>query len=319
MSWGSVWILWWLLFLLPFAWMCKRFLLSRNRAWKELRYYEHSKKWRNSFVLVGFGYTCIVIALAQPRWGYETVQQEKELRDIVVVLDVSRSMLAQDVLPSRIERAHWELQTFVESVHGERIALVVFAQRAYVRMPLSKEYPVFLDLLKESHPNQIRSQGSDVSTALLLASELFSDDSGAHAIVLVSDGEDHSQNLEETVQQIAKKGISVYSLGIGTTEGGTIPLSSGAYVRDERGEIVVSTRKDTGLQYISQHTGGIFTLSQAGRSDWDILYTKGIEKLRSRARLSEEEQIWNELFVWPLGLGMICFLAVYVVRLRRLV
>lgn len=314
MTWGAQEYLWGLLLLIPFVWMCRGYLQQRSAAWMVLGIIAKPRHWFYSFWCTGCGIFCVVLSLAQPRLGFQEITIEKEQRDIVVVLDISRSMLAEDVLPSRIERAHWELRSLVDYLEGDRIALVTFAKRSYVRMPLSKEYSIFLDLMNESHPEQIRIQGSDIANALLVASDLFVEEKGS--IVLVSDGEDHSERLTSVAQQLSQKKISVYSLAIGTESGGTMPYGGAGFFTDENGEKVISRRMDEALLQLSTSTGGLFAVSQPGTADWDILYKKGIQKQASRSLSLEEETIWNELFMWPLGLGLLFFLGVYGVRVR---
>jgi len=131
---------------------------------------------------------------------------------------------------------------------------------------------------------------------------------------LVWDGEDHEKGLESVVSLLSKKDISVYSLGIGTKEGGVIPRVKGGYVLDEMGELVKSRRLDESLVYISTQTGGDFMVSKAGFGDWKVLYNQGIAQQTSKGTRIEEEKIWNELFFWPLGLGLLLCLSSYGIR-----
>lgn len=311
MTWGNPQFFWLLFLLIPFAGLCVYWLRDRARLLVLIGSSRTIQTWNRSAILLGLGAICIIVALAQPRDGYEELQLARESRDIVVVLDVSQSMLAEDVLPSRMERAKWEVRSLLEQLKGERVALVLFAKRAYVRMPLSKEYAVLEKLIAESHPKNITAQGSDLGTAMSVAADLFSQEDGARSIVLVSDGEDHEAGLEWVVDQLSKKDISVYSLGVGTEEGGVIPRVQGGYVLDKMGELVKSKRMDESLLYLAKQTGGEFAVSQAGFGDWDILYNQGIVKQASSGTRMEEEKIWNELFFWPLGLGLLLCLASY--------
>ena len=314
MTWGNPQFFWLLLFLIPFVGVNVYWLRNRARLCTLIGSSMSIRYWNYAAILFGLGIVCIVIALAQPRAGYEELALERENRDIVIVLDVSQSMLAEDVLPSRMERARWEIRSLLEQLKGERVALVLFAKRAYVRMPLSKEYDVLENLLAQSHPKNIKSQGSDLATALRVAADLFSKEEGSRSIVLVSDGEDHEKGLESVVSVLSKKDISVYSLGIGTKEGGVIPRVQGGYVLDEMGELVKSRRLDESLVYISTQTGGDFMVSQAGFGDWKVLYNQGITQQISKGTRMEEEKIWNELFFWPLGLGLLLCLSSYGIR-----
>lgn len=314
MTWGNPQAFWFVLLLIPFVGTSLYWLRNRAHLLTLIGSQSSIRNWNHAAVLLVLGVTCIVIALAQPRDGYEELQLVRENRDIVIVLDVSQSMLAEDVLPNRMERARWEIRSLLKQLKGERVALVLFAKRAYVRMPLSKEYDVLEKLLAESHPKKIKAQGSDLSTALRVAADLFPKEEGARSIVLVSDGEDHEKGLESVVSLLSKREISVYSLGIGTTEGGVIPRMQGGYILDDMGELVKSTRLDEPLAYIATQTRGAFSVSQPGLGDWKVLYSQGIARQSSTGTRMEEEKIWNELFFWPLGLGFLLCVSSYGVR-----
>lgn len=314
-SWGHISLLWLLVLLIPFGGLCMYWNRQRKRLLTIIGAEQTVLHWRHSAIIFCTGIFFVLIALALPRNGYEEIQQEQEHREIVILLDVSQSMLAQDVLPSRIERAQWEIRSLLERLKGEHVALVLFAKRAYIRMPLSQEYSVLETLLKESHPENIKAQGSDIATALNVAGSLFSEHQGARSIVLVSDGEDHEQGIEKSLSFLSKKQISVYALGIGTQEGAMIPRPKGGYVLDDRGDIVKSTRVDDLLLHITSQTQGAFAVSKAGFGDWQKLYEQGIAKQVSMGVRVEEKKVWNELFIWPLGMGMVFFCFSYGVRM----
>ena len=319
MTWGAAEFLWGILFIIPCITLSWYFLYERKKTNLILGSEIGTRNWLYFFVLFFIATACVIISLAQPRDGFTPVSVPQEQRDIVVVLDVSRSMWATDVLPSRIDRAHWELRSLIQQLEGERIALVIFGKRAYARMPLSKEYDVFLNLLQDSRPENIRAQGSDLAQGIRVAESLFDDRGGAKSIVLLSDGEDHSKGLATVGDKLREKEIAVYVLSIGTKEGSALTDPSTGFLLKDGEDVVWSQRNDSAMKSIVKTTNGRFSVSQPGGEDWDILYEKGIKNQVSMKDIMQEDKIWNELFFLPLGLGVLFFACSYWVRSMKFV
>ena len=194
-SFGKPLFLWGLLFLIPLGMILRFWILSRQKAVFSLGLSFSKIRVVFQMLMIWLGFAFLLLALAQPRYGYEEITVQQEGRDIVVVLDASRSMYAKDVSPSRMSRAHWELVELTKHLQGDRVGLVVFAGGAYPRMPLTRDYKVFLKLVKDTEPDLFRWQGSDLASAIQMAIQLFDEKGAQRAIFVVSDGEDHSQKL----------------------------------------------------------------------------------------------------------------------------
>lgn len=215
---------------------------------------------KNIFLL--FVLFFLIIALARPQWDREVQIVKKEGVDIVICIDVSKSMEAADIEPSRIDRAKDQISLFIDQLEGDRIAIVAFAGRSFIQCPLTDDYGaarLFLNLLDtESVP----VYGTDIGNALHTSMDVFEKDDKHKIIILVSDGEDLEENAVDIAEEIRKQGAVIYSLGIGSPEGSTIPVldNSGntVYAKDDEGNIVFSKLDVSNLTKIAQATGGRF-------------------------------------------------------------
>jgi Ca-activated chloride channel family protein len=214
-----------------------------------------------NFIFV-FAFLFIIIALARPRWDKEVQIIKKEGIDIVVAIDVSKSMDATDIQPSRIKRAKDQISLFIDQLKGDRIAIVAFAGKSFVQCPLTNDYDaakLFLNLLDtETVPNYGTNIGEAISNSL----ELFGEKEKHKVIIVVSDGEDLEENAIEIAEEAGKKNAIIYALGIGSPEGSTIPIKNRegdvVYAKDDKGDIVFTKLDITTLTQIAKKANGRF-------------------------------------------------------------
>lgn len=165
-----------------------------------------------------------VVALAQPRWGNNEKVGEEPAREVVIALDLSRSMLVDDVAPSRLRRAHAIVRSLLDSLHGERVALVVFAGTAYVQVPLSSDYQIIREFLPVLEPGYLPQGGSDYAGMLRAVREAYSDDATSdRTLFVLSDGESTTEGWREPLAHLQRREVTVVALGIGTPQGGDVP------------------------------------------------------------------------------------------------
>jgi len=264
----------------------------------------------------------LVAALASPQLPGSTVLVKKKGLDIVIAVDVSMSMLAQDIQPTRLEKAKLELQDLVEKAQGDRIGIVAFAGEAFVQVPLTVDRSAVKLFLKTLDPSLIPTPGTSLENAILLARDLFVEEETEYkAIILLTDGEDQGSRPAVAARTAAKQGIKIFPIGIGTPSGEMIPLRGPdgkiEFKRDARGNIVVSKLDEKTLKEIAQITGGAYYRSQKGNLEVERIY-------RDMRGLGEKEtaQAWvieyRPLYQIPLlAAFMVIFLEMTISERRR--
>jgi Ca-activated chloride channel family protein len=246
-----------------------------------------------------------LLSLAQPRWGFEWSEVRSSGADIVIAVDVSKSMDAQDVSPSRLGVVKRKIQDLLKLMRGDRVGLVVFAGTAFVQCPLTIDYDavmLFLDLLdSELIPvgGSALAEAVDISVRSLSEGGLSS--SRGKAIILMSDGEDMGGELEAAIDLAVEKGVKVFALGIGTPSGGPIPLREGGFKKDQSGNMVLTRLQTAPLQQLAEKTGGAFALATPGDEDLMAVYATPLRGQGGGGTASEDRQkIWHERFQWLL-------------------
>lgn len=257
----------------------------------------------------------VIAALARPQWGASEVEVEQSGIELVVALDISRSMLATDIKPSRLVRAKAELGALLESLSGDRVGLVYFAGAAFPQCPLTVDYAAVRLFLSQADPSMIGDQGTDLAAALDNCMELFGDEDGSsqRVILLVTDGEDFGEGVDEIVDSFRAKGVQVYAVGMGTPEGSPIPnfddqgIQQG-FVRDREGSVVISRLDETPLLSLSRSTGGIYVRAGAGGVDTRRLAAE-LRGLQGASYAAKRVTNYEERAAWPLGLALLLLIA----------
>jgi len=207
---------------------------------------------------VGICLACI--ALARPQWGKIEEPVFDQSREILLAVDLSRSMLAPDVKPTRLDRAKLLIQSLLERLVGERVGLVVFSGTAFLQSPLSADYEILREFLPALTPDYLPAGGTNYEALLKTALTAFSDDGGADRyLIILSDGEANDDAWKPLADELKSKGIRVIGLGIGTPEGAMIPDTGGTFVKDERGAVVLSRLESLTLQSLAETTAGQYT------------------------------------------------------------
>ena len=214
-----------------------------------------------NFIFV-FAFLFLIIALAKPRWDKEVQIIKKEGIDIVVAIDVSKSMDATDIQPSRIKRAKDQISLFIDQLKGDRIAIVAFAGKSFVQCPLTNDYnaaKLFLNLLDTE---TVPSYGTNIGEAISTSLELFGEKEKHKVIIVVSDGEDLEENAVEIAEEAGKQNAIIYTLGIGSPEGSTIPIKNRdgdvVYAKDDKGDIIFTKLDISTLTQIAKKGNGRF-------------------------------------------------------------
>ncbi|HET9824608.1 MAG TPA: VWA domain-containing protein [Chitinophagaceae bacterium] len=225
------------------------------------------------FVLFSLAFALGVVAVANLRKPGAADNIARKGIDVVIALDVSRSMLATDLSPNRLERAKQMVLRLMSQMPDDRIALVLFAGKAYMQMPLTVDHGAAAIFVSSASPDAIPTQGTVFSDALQMSARAFNTKEGRFkSVVLISDGEDHDEETLKTADDLAQQGVMVCTVGIGSPEGAQIPDSAtNDFKRDAMGNIVISKLNETILQQIAQKTNGIYTHYENGDQTVDAL------------------------------------------------
>lgn len=208
------------------------------------------------------GLICLMVALARPQFGFEWKEQKKTERNILIVLDVSRSMLVEDVYPNRLERSKLLIREIIEGEPTTNIGLLIFAGNAFLQCPITEDHRALLETLKEQSPELIQRQGSDLAKVLMMLPEVLQNPV-KDTVILISDGEDHSQRLNAALQFLKNEKIRIHTICVGTEKGGLIPNRDSSdqtepYFYDNYGNVVYSKANPLRLRYIAQELNGAF-------------------------------------------------------------
>lgn len=214
------------------------------------------------FVLLMLAMVTLVFALANPQTGSRLEKVKRKGIDLMVCLDVSNSMLAQDIKPDRLERAKQSISRLIDNLDGDRIGIIVFAGKAYTQLPITTDYAAAKMFTATINTHIVNVQGTAVADAIDLASHSFGDTKRNKAIIIITDGEDHQGNTLEQAEAAAQKGITLYTIGMGLPEGVPIPDYNGTvmtgYKKDRNGQTVMTRLDETLLQQIASLGKGMY-------------------------------------------------------------
>ncbi|MGH7943914.1 MAG: vWA domain-containing protein [Opitutaceae bacterium] len=254
------------------------------------------------------GIALSIFALARPQWGRLEEPVFDQSREILLAIDLSRSMLTPDIRPSRLERAKLLIQSLLEKLAGERVGLVVFAGTAFLQSPLSADYEILREFLPALNPGFLPEGGTNYGALIEASLQAFGASGSADRfLVILSDGEATDEDWKSRVDELKKKNIRVIGLGVGTPNGGMIPDGSGQFVKDERGAVVLSKLESATLQQLARETNGVYRDAGAW-VDVAELVNETIEQGRKGQFVEKNTIRLVERFQWPLALGLWCLL-----------
>lgn len=230
----------------------------------------------------------VIFAAARPQWGKKLQILEEKSLDIVVAIDVSRSMLAEDLAPNRIQRAKNSFMTFLDMLTGDRVGLIIFSGNAFVQCPITSDYSALKMFASIIDVGLIPEDGTDIANAIEKATTLFTKDTQNRVMILITDGENLQGNFEDAVKTAKDNAIIIYTLGIGTQKGAPIPIVNSQtgekeYLKDRDGNIVLTKLDFSNLSWIAKETDGLFFQISAGQHE--------IREILNDISLLEKEKI----------------------------
>ena len=251
-----------------------------------------------------------IIALAGPQMGFRWQKTNQKGVDIMIALDCSKSMLAQDIKPNRLERAKREIIDLLHMMRSDRAGLVAFSGQAILQCPLTLDHETFNIFLKVLNPGFLPVGGTNLGQAIKECYKGFEKDSDTKkAIIIITDGENTAGDVELMAKEMAKEDIKIFCIGVGDLAGAPIPDKDGGFIKDAKGNIILSKVDEKGLEKIADLTGGFYVRSVAGDMDLDMIYKDKILGTMERKTLtSGKKRVWENRFQWFLFPALILLL-----------
>lgn len=201
----------------------------------------------------------LIVMLARPQMGTKISQEKRKGIEVIISLDISNSMRAEDVVPSRLDKSKMLVENMVDNFTNDKVGLVVFAGDAFIQLPITSDYVSAKMFLQNTDPSLIATQGTDLAGAIELSSKSFTQqDKVGRAILIITDGEDHEGGAIEAAEKARKNGIRVFFLGVGSTKGSPVPDGNGGYMKDNSGQEVISVLNEEMCKQVAQAGGGAY-------------------------------------------------------------
>ncbi|WP_167856298.1 VWA domain-containing protein [Hymenobacter metallicola] len=253
----------------------------------------------------------LLLALLGPAYGVTQQPVRTAGKDVWLLVDLSRSMDAPDVAPSRLQKVKAELSTLINRFQADRLGLIVFAGDAFVHCPLTYDQSALQLFLNTLQTNLVTATGTDLTPALELALSRISatpqvagSPPRVAALVLVSDGEDFGENLEPTLRVLTRAGVRLFSMGVGTLEGARVPRPTGGYLRDDRGREIVSRLNPTSLRRLAEQTNGQYFELTNRRNEFPLL-VNALNRIEGQAEQVRTVSVADNRYRYPLALALL--------------
>ncbi|WP_291130536.1 vWA domain-containing protein [Flavobacterium sp. UBA7682] len=270
-------------------------------------------------VVILLALTCLIIGLVNPKMGTKLETVKREGIDIVFAIDVSKSMLAEDVAPSRLEKSKQLVSQIINNLGSDRIGIVAYSGSAFPVLPITTDYSVAKMFLQGMNPGMISSQGTSIDQAINLASTFIDKkDKTNKLLIIISDGEDHSEASVEAAEEAKKLGLKIITIGVGSEKGGPIPLKRNGVVetfqRDQNDEVVITKRNSDVLKEIAKATGGGYVDGNSTKTVLDYV-KNALDNIQKTEFESTQMADFKSQFQWFLGFAFfLLFLDVFLLE-----
>ena len=260
-------------------------------------------------LMVALALSFLIIALVNPKMGTKLKTIKREGVDVVFALDVSKSMLAEDVAPNRLEKAKQIISRIIDKLGSDRVGIIIYAGNAYPLLPITTDQAAAKMFLQNADPDMVSSQGTAINEALKLGKSYFDDDEQTNRyLFLISDGEDHDENVSYIADEATKEGIKIFTIGVGNADGGPIPIKRNGtlvgYKKDRAGEVVITRMNDQTLKKIATDGDGEYLYGDNTTKTVDYinnLLLKADKKEFETKQFSD----FKDQFQWFIGLGIL--------------
>ena len=321
----------WLLLIIPVVWLFFWLLVfwkkrtRRKFADKELlKRLSPNTSFFKSALKVGvlsLAIAAIVIALVNPKFGTKTETLKREGVDIVFAVDVSKSMLAEDIAPNRLEKSKQLVTQIINEFAGDRVGIIAYAASAFPQLPITTDYGAAKMFLQSMNTEMLSSQGTAINEAIELAKTYYNEaDQTSKVLFILSDGEDHARDIVGIAEEAAREEIRIFTIGVGTEKGGPIPIKRNGvvqtYKKDQEGNTVITRKHEDILKEIAEKTDGQYI--EGGVTEEVVTQVKEIlQNLDKKEYETQQIESFRDQFQWFLGLALfLLFLDVFLLERR---
>lgn len=270
-------------------------------------------------LMVAFAF--LVIGWANPQWGTKRERAKRRASDVIIALDISNSMLADDVKPNRLERSRAFALDLADALKGERIGFVEFAGNAYLQTPLTTDYAAASMFIKSANPSHAPTQGTAIAEAIAIAEKTFGSEAKNHKVlVVISDGEDHDSDAIDRAKQAHDNGLLIFTVGVGTSEGGMIPIDFGNglidFKRDENGETIRSKVNEKMLTDVANAAEGTYFNLASTTNVVEALKNR-IDKVEKRELETRSFSAFESYFQWFIAIALLILVVEFMMPYRK--
>ena len=272
-------------------------------------------------VVLCLAIACLVLALVNPKIGTKLETIKREGVDVVFALDVSKSMLAEDVAPNRLEKSQQLVTQIINSLASDRVGIIAYAGSAFPQLPITTDYASAKMFLQSMNTDMLSSQGTAINEAIQLAKTYYNDDEQTNRVLfIISDGEDHEGDAVNVAEEAKEEGIRIFTIGVGTTKGGPIPIKRNGvvlnYKKDQNGETVITKLQEETLKDIANEADGEYIYNNI-TSETVSTVTEILQNMDKKEFEAKQFADFKDQFQWFLGFGILfLFLEIFLLERR---
>ncbi|PSG90511.1 vWA domain-containing protein [Aurantibacter aestuarii] len=260
-------------------------------------------------IVLCLAFACFIVALVNPKMGTKLESVKREGLDIVFAVDVSKSMLAEDMAPNRLDKAKQLVTQVINSLASDRVGIIAYAGKAFPQLPITTDYGSAKLFLQSMNTDMLSSQGTAINEAIKLSTTYYDENLDTNRVlIIISDGEDHTEASLEIAEEASSQGIKIFTVGVGDTKGGPIPLKQNGvlqgYKKDKNGETVITKLDEETLINIAQAANGFYINGTSTQKVVDKIKTE-LDKLDRSELESQQFADFEDQFQWFLGFGLL--------------
>jgi len=272
-------------------------------------------------ILFCISYSLLVVGLANPQIGTKLEEVKREGVDVIIALDVSNSMKAQDIRPDRLERAKQAISRFIDKLENDRIGIIVFAGQAYVQLPITTDFNAAKLFLSTIDTDIIPTQGTAIGAAIDMAMQSFVGEDNKHkALVIITDGENHEDDAIEAAKKASEQGVVIHTIGMGSPDGAPIPVYHNGvqvdFMKDQDGNTVITKLDQTGLEKIAAEGKGIFVRASSSDDGLETIM-KEIGKMDKKTFGTKQFSNYEDRFQYFIGAALFFLLLEFIISNRK--